>query len=166
MMIGLFYAEWSGPFFIVRCAWKRQQLEHTFKFHLMVWIYSTIYFISRGAMFSYYIYPITLAMNIPYYMKVVFTSVIFLSYGWMVLISSYLWKTIPNWFSDPKKIERTYWWRRGRELYKKYCKDKPMVYVTAFGIIVVVVIMPLSAGYYCHYVDDSWGYYGDDFWMY
>lgn len=111
-------------------------------------------------------YPIALAMKIPFYMKVVFTSILFLSYGWLVLISSYLWKTIPNWFSDPKKIEKAYWWIRGRELYKKYCKEKPMVYVTAFEIVLVVVVAPLSIAYYAHYVDDSWGYYGDDFWMY
>mmetsp|Transcript_17811 Transcript_17811/g.17528 ORF Transcript_17811/g.17528 Transcript_17811/m.17528 type:complete len:91 (+) Transcript_17811:343-615(+) len=40
MMTGLYYAEMSGPCFIFRCAFKRQNLESTRKYLYVVTLYS------------------------------------------------------------------------------------------------------------------------------
>jgi hypothetical protein len=138
MVNGLFCAEMSGPCYIIRCAWKRQKLEHTWKFHVMVWVYSSLYILSRGIGYSINIYNIANALNIPFYIKAVFLPALYVSYGWLILISRMLWRTIPNWYSNPKEAEKMEWWLAGQRFLKKWAKDSPGFYISAFFLALFV----------------------------
>lgn len=158
MMSGLFFAEVSNAFFILRCAWRRKGLENTMTYQILLWIYAGLYIASRGIRYPINTYYITFSLNVPFYLKIVFLPLLFLSHGWLVLILSMLWKSIPNWFSNPKEVENSHWWLRGRQLFKKYTKDAPWVYVTSTIILLYSSIIPIGMAYYAHYVNRSWGF--------
>ena len=159
MFNGLYLAEISGPCFITRCAWKRQNLEHTYKYHLMVWAYSSLYYMSRGVGYSISLIPIATSLRIPFYLKCMFIPALFISFGWLLMISAMLWKSIPNWSATPQKIKQKEWWITGRRLFKRYTKDSPMIYVTICIFATLTWVIPISIAFMGHYVDSSWGTY-------
>lgn len=84
-------------------------------------------------MYSYNTVYITLSLVTPFYIKAVFMPSLFMSYGWIALITRALWKTVPRWFSDPKrsaKIEASGWFITIKKILNKTTKDSPGVYIT------------------------------------
>lgn len=157
MICGLFFAEVSNQFFILRAAWRRMGLENTMTYQILLWTYAFLYIVSRGFIYPYNTYFITFALNMPFYMKLLYLPSLFLSHAWLVLILSMLWKSIPNWFPNPQKVENSDWWIKGRKLFKKYTKDGPWVYVMVFIIAMYSAIIPIIMAYYAHFVNRSWG---------
>lgn len=149
---GLFYGELTNPFFWYRNCLKRTGYEFTTTYQVWFWFYAIVYYLCRGAMFSYNTYYIVISMTIPFYIKCVCLPNLFLSHGWMFLLSRALWKNIPYWFSDPKSIQEKEWWIKGRLFLKKYTKDAPMVYYICIFIAIYSCLIPISIAYYLKYV--------------
>jgi hypothetical protein len=157
MVAGLFWAETSNQFYILRAAWRRKGLEDTIEYQAFLWIYAILYIISRGIVYVYNTYFIVFSLNIQFYIKVAFLPNLFLSHAWLIFILGMLWKSIPNWYSNSKEIENSSWWIRGRELFKKYTKDAPWVYINSGVIVMYSTIIPIACAYYAHFIDQSWG---------
>ena len=157
IVAGLLYAETSNPFFILRGAWRRKGLENTITYLIFLWTYAGLYILSRGLVYIYITYYITFALNIPFYVKIAFLPNLFLSHAWLILILSMIWKSIPNWYSNPKEVENSEWWLNGRAFFQKYTKDAPWVYINTGIIIIYSTVIPISLAYYAHYIDRSWG---------
>jgi hypothetical protein len=144
MVAGLFWAETSNQFFILRAAWRRKGLENTMQYQVFLWIYAILYVFSRGIVYVYNTYFITFSLNIPFYIKVAFLPNLFLSHAWLIFILSMLWKSIPNWFVNSKEVENSSWWLRGRQIFKKYTKDAPWVYISSGIIMIYSTIIPIG----------------------
>lgn len=160
MMSGLFFAELSNQFFILRAAWKRKGQEDTLTFQIFLWAYALLYIYSRGYRYTYNTYYIVFSLNIPFYLKCVFLPNLFLSHAWLILVVRMLWNSWPNWFSDPKTVSETEWWKKGRRAFTKYTKDSPWVYISSGIVALYSAIIPIIVAYYAHFVDNSIGFKG------
>ena len=150
MVAGLFFGEITNPFFWYRNYLRRKGYEFTTEYQVWFWFYGLFYYFWRGIMYSYNNYYTVISMTIPFSLKWMFLPIIFISHGWMFMLSRALWKNLPYWYSNPKEIEETEWWNRGRIFLKKYTKDAPWVYIVCIFISIYSCIIPISYSYYLH----------------
>lgn len=152
-VLGLLYSEVSNPVYQVRNAMKRMNLESWYSYQIILWIYAAIFIFFRGVMFPLALPTVFYAYRVPFYLKLSFVPGFFVSQGWIVLIISMLWKSVPHWWSDPEKIKQTPWYIRGRKFFAKYTKDAPWAYVVAGFIILYSSVLPVCYLYYVTYVN-------------
>ena len=150
--------ETPNPFFNYRDILKRKGLEETDLYLYINMIYFLMYFIFRGIGITIFTYPLVLSIKVTFIMKLVYLPLVFTSYGWLLVMASAFWKMLPRMYADPKKVEKTEWWLRGRAFFKYWVKDAPGIYISISLIILITMVIPMSFSYYAHFIDNSFGY--------
>lgn len=155
---GLYFAELSGPCFIFRWAYKRQNLDKTTKYLWMVTVYSFLYVSSRGYGYTSNMFYIAGALKMPFYLKCIFIPILFISFGWMTLVWGMYWRTIPYFFKNPEEVKSKNWWKVVANFFQKWTKESPGVYITSGILAIMFWVAPIGYAFIWHYVEPAYGF--------
>ena len=120
--------------------------KENFKYQLNLWILGVFYLTLRGPFTLWAHYRGILQPLIPMYVSLAFSMTTTLFWDTNIQIINCLWKSLPNWFNNPKQYEKTEIWILGRKILKQYTQEKKQLVFSL--ILCFTFVLPTSVGLY------------------
>ena len=143
-----YYSELSNPCYLRRNLYKRIGMENSIEHQISLWLYAAVFIYWRAYIFYFICKEAMEVPIIPIILKLFCCLFLFISQGWIVYLFGMLWKSLPNWFSNPDKIKNTKWWSSVRQTYTKITRENPGYTICLSMVVFVSFLTPFSYGVY------------------
>lgn len=145
----LFLSELSTPLYIWKAMYDREgEPRNSFRYQILLWVYSFIFFISRAVLQQILSYDIAHSTVVPMFHKILLMLNLFVFHYLLTSLVRLLWKSIPNWYARPKQVESQQWWITGKNLLNNVTRDTAWKKVYYAGLAIHTIILPLGYNFY------------------
>lgn len=151
-ILGLFLSEISTPMFLLKAALDRiGEPRNSMRYQTLLWVYSFIFGLSRAVLLQFVVYDAIKSTVIPVQMKIIFMFNIFVYHILLTSLIRLVWKSIPNWYEKPSRIENKSWWINGKNWMNKYTREAPWKNMYYTILLVHTVGIPSIYNFYLHF---------------